>query len=47
MVRWGTAGVYRDPECRKPAAVVPQSERVPVGQASDSESRVTKTLAGG
>jgi hypothetical protein len=47
MVRWGTAGVCRDAECRKPAVVVPESERVPVGQASDSESRATKTLAGG
>jgi 3-oxoacyl-[acyl-carrier-protein] synthase-3 len=47
MVRWGTAGVCRDAECRKPAVVVPESERVPVGQAPDSESRATKTLAGG
>ena len=47
MVRWGTAGVCRDAECRKRAAIVPGSECVPVGQATDSESQVTKTLAGG
>jgi hypothetical protein len=47
MVRWGTAGVCRDAECRKPAMAVAESDRVPVAQASNSESRATKTLAGG
>ena len=47
MVRWGTAGVCRDPECRKPATVVAESERVPVAQASNAESRAAMTLAGG
>jgi 3-oxoacyl-[acyl-carrier-protein] synthase-3 len=47
MVRWGTAGVCRDAECRRSASVITQSERVPVAQASDSVSRATKTLAGG
>ncbi|HEX2171339.1 MAG TPA: 3-oxoacyl-[acyl-carrier-protein] synthase III C-terminal domain-containing protein, partial [Dehalococcoidia bacterium] len=47
MVRWGMAGVCRDPECRKPAVDVAESERVLIAQASDSESRAAKTLAGG
>ena len=47
MVRWGTAGVCRDPDCRKSTVVVSESERVPVEQASNSETRATKTLAGG
>jgi len=48
MVRWGTAGVCRDPECRTSAMVVAESDRVPmVAQASDSEHRAATTLAGG
>src|ERR687894_2077279 len=43
MVRWGTAGVCRDPECRPSASVVAQPERVAMGQASDTESRAAKT----
>jgi 3-oxoacyl-[acyl-carrier-protein] synthase-3 len=47
MVRWGTAGVCRDPECRTSASIVAQPERVAMAPASDSESRAAKTLAGG
>ena len=47
MVRWGTAGVCRDPECRTSSSGVAQPERVAMAQTSDSESRATKTLAGG
>ena len=47
MVRWGTAGVCRDAECRKSTKVSAESRRVPVAQVSDSEYRAAKTLAGG
>jgi hypothetical protein len=47
MVRWGTAGVCRDRECRKSVAVVSESVRVPAAQASDSEPRASKSFAGG
>jgi hypothetical protein len=47
MVRWGTAGVCRDAECRTSASGVAQPERLATAHASDSESRATKTLAGG